>query len=111
MTTSRRTRSGRSFSTTSSASLPSFAVTTSYPWGASTASSRRTFAGTSSTTRILGRCSATVAVLPDDLDQLEDVDRLREVPVEPSFEEPFAIAAHGLRRQGKHGDGGGVLVP
>src|SRR3954453_1568361 len=110
MTTSRRTRSGRSFSTTSSASLPSFAVTTSYPWGASTASRRRTFAGTSSMTGSLGRGSATIAVLPDDLDQLEDVDRLRQIPVESSFEEAFAIAAHGLRRQGQHGDGSSVFV-
>src|SRR4051812_699954 len=110
MTTSSRTRSGFSVATRSSACLPSLALTTSYPLGPSTALSRRTFSGTSSTTRIFGGRSAMVAVLPHDLDQLDDVDRLGEIPVEPGVEVTLAIAAHRLCGQGEHGDGRGLLV-
>ena len=71
---------------------------------ASTASSRRTFAGTSSTTRILGARSATAAVLRDGAKQLDHVHRLREVAVEAGLHEPLAVAVHRLRRQGEHGN-------
>src|SRR5918994_4856767 len=110
--TSRRIRSGSSVSTRSSAARPSVAVTTLYPRGTSTASSKRTFSGTSSTTRILGGCSLTIAVVPNGLEQLGDVDWLGEVSVEPGNEEPLAVAAHRLRGQRQHGNrGGGLVLP
>src|SRR6476646_8169330 len=91
--------------------MPSLAVTTSYPRGTSTASSSRTFSGTSSTTRILACRSATVAVLLDGVDQLCDVDRLGEVAVEAGLEESLPVSAHRLRGQRQHGDRGRLLGP
>src|SRR5438034_1883019 len=103
MTTSRRTRSGLSDATSSSAERPFVAEATSYPREDSTASSSRTFSGMSSTTRIFGSpllpIGCLFAVCPDRLDQLHHVDRFREVAVETGFDEPLTIAVHGLRGQ------------
>ena len=47
----------------------------------------------------------------DDPDQLDDVDGLGEIAVEPDVEETLAVASHRLRGQRDHGDRGGSLVP
>src|SRR5207253_7408594 len=88
-----------------SAEAPFVAETTSYACAVSTASSRRTFSGTSSTTRIRALCSLTArvsAVLLHRLDELHDVHGLRDIGVEAGVEEPFTIAVHGLRGE-RHG--------
>src|SRR5207237_998568 len=102
ITTSRRMRSGFSDLAASSAEAPFVAEMTSYARAARTASSRRTFSGTSSTTRIRASYSLTVsfsAVLLHRLDEPNDVDGLRDVGVEAGVEEPFTISVHGLRGQ------------
>ena len=62
----------------------------------------------SSTTRIravalAAHRSAPFAVAPHSGDELDDVDRLRDVVVEPRREEPLAVAVHRLCREGEHG--------
>ena len=47
----------------------------------------------------------------DDPDQLDDVDGLGEIAVEPDVEETLAVASHRLRGQRDHGDRGRSLVP
>src|SRR5689334_15340861 len=50
------------------------------------------------------------AVLLHGPDQLEDVDRLREVPVEPGAEELLTVPGHGLRGQSQDRNRCGLLV-
>src|SRR5438128_1164366 len=100
-------RSGFSDLAAASAEAPFVAETTSYACAVSTASSRRTFSGTSSTTRIRASYSLTVrfpAVLLHRLDEFQDVHGLRDVGVEAGVEEPFTIPVHGLRGQRDHRD-------
>src|SRR3989454_4212812 len=95
-------RSGFSDLAAASAEAPSVAETTSYARAVSTASSRRTFSGTSSTTRIRASYSLTVhfsALLLHRLDEFHDVHGLRDVGVEAGVEETFTIPVHGLRSQ------------
>ncbi len=46
----------------------------------------------------------------DDPDQLDDVDGLGQIAVEPDVEEALAVASHSLRGQRDHGDRGGSHV-
>src|SRR6266540_7320952 len=114
MTTSSRIKSGSSVFRSSSACSPEVAVTTSYPRGMRTASSRRTFSGMSSTTRIVPAplllISVPLAVALDRSDELHHVDRLRDVAVEAGLEKTLAIALHRLGRQRDDGDRGCPLV-
>src|SRR5829696_9385740 len=62
----------------------------------------------SSTTRIFAApfwlSTVFLEVAGHRLDELEHVDRLGDVPVEPGLEEVFTIAGHGLRGQRDHRD-------
>src|SRR5438067_6758220 len=102
--TSRRTRSGSSLTTSSSASGPDDAELTEKPAGSRTASSSRTFAGRSSTTRIRGWVSVSAFIslaqeLPHLVGKLAHADRLGEVAVEALGDEALLVASHRRRRE------------
>src|SRR5436190_9129767 len=102
--TSSNTRSGGSATTSSSASGPDDAPTTEKPAGSRIASSSRTFAGMSSTTRIRGVGSSSALIsLPQEpphlVGKLAHADRLGEIAVEALGEEPLLVAAHRRRRE------------
>src|SRR5437588_5812555 len=107
--TSSRTRSGSSATTRSSASGPDEAELTENPAGSRTASSSRTFAPTSSTTRIRGSGSLGALIsCPDErphpVGELAHADRLLQVPVEPLGKEALLVAAHRRGGEGDHRD-------
>src|SRR5262245_9007060 len=104
--TSRRTRSGSSLATRSSASGPDDAELSEKPTGSRIDSSSRTFAGTSSTTRIRGAGSGSPVisrpqVTANLVGQLSHADRLLQVAVEALGQEALLVAAH---RRGGMGD-------
>src|SRR3954447_20292536 len=102
--TSRRTRSGSSATTRSSASGPDDAGRTEQPAGSRIPSSSRTLAAKSSTTRIWacgsfwGLASVTQE-LPHLVGELADAGRLREIAVETLGDEALFVAAHGRGRE------------
>src|SRR5918912_53927 len=102
--TSSRTRSGSSAATRSSASGPDEAEITENPAGSRIASSSRTFAGRSSTTRTCGVGSVASFIslaqeTPHLVGELAHADRLREIAVEALGKEPLLVAAHRRRRE------------
>src|SRR5262249_28401339 len=102
--TSSSTRSGGSATTSSSASGPDAAPMTVKPAGSRTASSSRTLAGISSTTRIrgVGSGSAFISLTeepPHLVRKLAHADRLGEIAIEALGEEPLLVAAHRGGRQ------------
>src|SRR5438477_11020346 len=102
--TSSSTRSGGLLTTSSSASGPDEAGTTENPAGSRIASSSRTFAGMSSTTRIRGAgwVSALISLTkeaPNLVGELAHADRLREIAVETLGDEALFVAAHGRGRE------------
>src|ERR671936_312515 len=104
--TSRRTRSGGSVATRSSASGPDDAELSEKPAGSRIASSSRTFAATSSTTRIRGGGSVSAVISRPQVaahlvGQLSHLDRLLQVAVEALGQEALFVAAH---RRGGMGD-------
>src|SRR5712691_7423140 len=113
--TSSRTRSGSSVTARSTVSGPDDAELTAKPAGSRTASSSRTFAGTSSTTRIRG-CRSFSAVISlaqvaaHLVGELAHADRLRQVAVEALGEEPLLVAAHRGRGEGDDRELGGARV-
>src|SRR5262249_32642785 len=115
--TSSRIRSGSSVSTRSTVSGPEDAELTAKPAGSRTASSSRTFAGTSSTTRIRGWgwFSAVISLAQATahlVGELAHAYRLRQVAVEALGEEPLLVAAHRGRGEGDDRElGGAGVVP
>src|SRR5436190_10293557 len=107
--TSRRTRSGSSVAARSSASGPDDAELSEKPAGARIASSSRTFAATSSTTRILGVGSVSTVISRPQVaahlvGELSHADRLLQVAVEALGQEALLVAAHRRRGEGDDRD-------
>src|ERR1051326_7233956 len=98
--TSRRTRSGSSVATRSRASGPDDAELSEKPAGSRIASSSRTFAATSSTTRIRAAGSVWAVISrPEEeaahlVRQRSHADRLLQVAVEALGQEAIFVAAH-----------------
>src|SRR5919106_758354 len=53
---------------------------------------------------------AEIADLPNCTDELPDVQRLRDVPVETCCQEPLAVSVHRLCGHGEHWDRGRAFV-